>query len=197
MKLLKNEPKHKTFTKKRHYPLPESIQKNNDYEGKLSDHTILIRLYGIDAPEIAKNGNAGMAYADEAKDYTFSKSKNKMVSVKLLRKDQYSRVVGKVVTDDCYLMDSNSPMPSSSASMGMDMSICKPNYDHLDLSMGLAHNGYSTMYKGGGAEYDGGKKELEREVELAQVKRKGMWVNGVENVQTPGEYKKTLRENSK
>lgn len=186
----------------RHYPLPEAIQKNNEYEGKLYDHTILIRLYGIDAPEIGKNGNPPMAYADDAKEYTISKIKNKMVSVKLLRKDQYSRVVGKVVTDDCYPIDSNSPMAGVGKGVGpsassMAMSVCKPNYDHLDLSMGLAHNGYSTMYRGGGAEYDGGKNELDREVEFAQVRRKGMWTNGVENVQTPADYKKTLRENSK
>lgn len=142
-----------------------------------------------------------MAYAEEAKDYTMSKTKNKMVSVKLLRKDQYSRVVGKVVTDDCFPVNSYSPLAGvegkSVTSKSMSLPLCKPNYDHLDLSMGLAHNGYSTLYRGGGAEYDGGKNELEREVEFAQVGRKGMWTNGVENVQSPAEYKKALRQNPK
>ncbi len=157
-------------------------------------------MYGIDAPEIGKNGNPPMAYADEAKAYTASKIDNKIVNVKLLRKDQYSRVVGKILTDECFPIDSFSSSggkittPSTVDTMNGFGSVCKPNSDHLDLSVGLAHNGYSLLYKGGGAEYDGGRNDLEREIQFAQVKKKGVWTNGVENVQTPADYKRSIKE---
>ena len=177
----------------RHYPL-YPLQSENRFDGKLVDHTIIIRLYGIDAPEIGKNGNPAMAFADEAKDYTSSKINGKIVNVKLLKKDQYSRVLGKVVTDDCFPTETSS---SSNDPMMFGGKTCKPNNEHLDLSLGLAHNGYSTLYRGGGAEYDGNKNLLENEIRFAQGQRKGVWTNGIENAQSPAEYKKAMREGAK
>jgi endonuclease YncB( thermonuclease family) len=174
----------------RHYP-NYPYQKQNEYNGKLYEHTITIRLYGIDAPEIAKNGNPGMAYANESKDYTMSKVNGKIVNVKVFKKDQYSRVLGKVMTDECYPIDSFSTMKVSTTSPS---AVCKPNYDYLDVSQGLAHNGLSTLYRGGGAEYDGNKNGLEKEIQFAQINKKGIWTNGVENAQSPAEYKRAMRE---
>lgn len=147
-----------------------------------------------------------MAFANEAKDYTIDKINGKIVNVKLFKKDQYSRVIGKVVTDDCYPMDSftsssilsSSPStPSSVINTVMAQPLCPPNYDHLDLSIGLAHNGYSTLYSGKGAEYDGNETMLKKEIQFAQAKRLGVWTNGIENVQSPAEYKRALKENAK
>lgn len=176
----------------RHYPL-YPLQTQNDFNGKLSDHTITIRFYGIDAPETAKNGNPPMAFADEAKDYTSDKIYGKIVNVKLLRKDQYSRVVGRVMTDECYPIDSFRIIGSASA-VPIGSSACQANYDNLDISLGLAHNGFSTLYSGKGAEYDGNKIDFEREINFAQINRKGVWVNGIENVQSPAEYKRAMKE---
>ena len=132
-----------------------------------------------------------MAFADEAKDYATSKVNGQLVDVKLLRRDQYSRVVGKVITNQCYPIDSFSVMRTTNKTPS---SSCKPNYENLDLSLGLAHNGYSTLYRGGGAEYDGNKNDLEKEIQFAQIQRKGVWTNGVENAQSPAEYKRAIRE---
>ncbi len=138
-----------------------------------------------------------MAFADEAKDYTRSKINGKIVNVKLLKKDQYSRVLGKVVTDDCFPTETLMPTSSSSDSFALGGKTCKPNNEHLDLSLGLAHNGFSTLYRGGGAEYDGNKSQLEKEIQFAQIQRKGVWTNGIENAQSPADYKKAIRESAK
>lgn len=155
-------------------------------------------MYGIDAPETGKYGNPPMAFANEAKDYTMSKINGKIVHVKLLRKDQYSRVVGKVLTDECYPVTSidNTIIRSSSSLLDI-VPACMPNYDNLDLSLALARNGYSTLYTGKGAEYDGNEIVFEQEIKYAQSERKGVWSNGIENVQSPAEYKRMIREAAK
>ena len=156
------------------------MQSTNEYKGKLSEHTITVRLYGMDAPEVGKNGNPSMPFATEAKEYTLNKVGNQIVNVKLLRKDQYSRVVGKVINT------------SSRECTQAAAATAAASYE-CDLSLGLIHNGYGTMYKGKGAEYDEKKNDFEKEVEYAQRQKKGIWYNGVENVQTPAEYKRAIK----
>jgi endonuclease YncB( thermonuclease family) len=166
---------------------------------------------------MGKNGNPSMLFANEAKEYTMTKVDDQIVTVKLLDKDQYSRVIGKVVTDECFPISSFSSSLSSSSSSSSSKkhhdntdeerstgslsmkknTLCKPEYDHLDLSLGLAHNGYSTLYRGGGAQYNGNKKQLENEIQYAQNARKGVWMNGVDNAQSPAEYKKMMKEKQK
>ena len=51
----------------RHTPL-YPLAKRGDYCGKLSECTVSVRLYGVDAPETAKFGNPEQPYAREAKD---------------------------------------------------------------------------------------------------------------------------------
>jgi len=55
-----------------------------------------VRLYGIDAPELGKYGNPSMPFADEARKYTQSLVDEKIVQVKMLRRDRYARVIGRV-----------------------------------------------------------------------------------------------------
>lgn len=157
----------------RHIPL-YPLHKSNDYTGKLTESTIPIRLYGIDAPEIGKYGNPSMPFAEDAKDWLSDKTKDKIVKVKLLRRDQYNRVVGKVTTKRKFI-------PSFLSS--------------LDLSIGLAHNGLAVMYTCGGAEYDGNRQRLENEIDYAKRKRLGIWSNGVENVELPSQYKRSMKQN--
>ena len=148
----------------RHTPLyPSSKGENACVNKKLTECTISVRLYAVDAPEIAKSGNPGQPYSQEAKDYITDKAYDKVVQVKLLRKDRYSRVVGSVTVLS------------------------------TDLSEGLAENGYASIYTGGGAEYDGKRDELEKAVQKAQSMKVGIWSNGVDGFQDPAAYKREIR----
>lgn len=150
------------------YPL----QRESPYEGKLSENTIQVRLYGIDAPEIKKSGKPypSMPYAEESKAWTSDKVIGKIVEVKLFQKDQYNRVIGKVTT---------TTLPP------------------IDISAGLLHNGYATLYEGKGAEYDGNRDKFVKEIEYAQKNRLGIFTNGIENAQSPAEYKKMIKAKQK
>jgi endonuclease YncB( thermonuclease family) len=105
--------------------IPTPIQKRG-----ISDITIAVRLYGIDAPEVAKNKNqTSQPYGDDAKQYTYDTIYHKMVKVTLLQKDKYGRVVGVVET------------------------IGNNNVPPKDLSIELAKQGLAELYTGGGAQY--------------------------------------------
>lgn len=149
----------------RHLPLYPFV-KSNDYKGSHTEHTISIRIYGVDAPETAKKGNPGMPFANEATEYTKDLLDQKIVSIKLLRKDQYNRIVGVVKT----------------ASF---IPFCGSN---TDVSMGLAKGGLATLYTGGGAEYNGNREGLEKNIEYAKKKKKGIWSS--DNVALPSDYKR-------
>jgi len=112
-----------------------------------------------------------MPFAEEAKQWTYSAVNGEIVRVKLLNKDQYNRVIGKVTTTT-----TSSP---------------------IDISIGLVHNGYATLYQGKGADYDGNREILIKELASAQKRMVGIWTNGVENVQTPAEYKRMMKANAK
>jgi len=45
------------------------LSQKNDFRGRLTDETLLIRLAGVDAPETAKRGEPGQPFADEATDF--------------------------------------------------------------------------------------------------------------------------------
>lgn len=59
--------------------------------------------------------------------------------------------------------------------------------------MGLAKNGLAVLYTGGGAEYDGGRSELQSLIDTAKRRRRGMWYSGEVGVQTPAQYKQNLK----
>ena len=107
-----------------------------------------------------------MPFADEAKEWTSDKAYGKVVKVKLLQRDQYSRIIGEVTTTST---------------------------NKVDLSVGLVHEGLATIYTGKGAQYDNHKDIFDREVQWAQKEHMGMWYNGVENVQTSAEYKRSMK----
>jgi len=155
----------------RHTPLyPLSKGERGCVGKKLSECTISVRLYGVDAPETAKFGNIGQPYSQEAKQYTSNRIYDKVVRVKLLRKDQYSRVIGKITTRNKFL-----PFLAN------------------DLSTSLLEQGYASLYTGGGAEYDGQRDKLEEKMQTAQNKRRGVWSNGIDNFVDPAAYKKEMR----
>mmetsp|Transcript_28043 Transcript_28043/g.82457 ORF Transcript_28043/g.82457 Transcript_28043/m.82457 type:complete len:176 (+) Transcript_28043:183-710(+) len=80
----------------RHYPF-YPLKWRGSYDGKLTQNTISVRIYGVDAPELAHFGNPSMPFAEEAKHWLCDLVDGKIVRVKLLRKDQYSRAVAKVM----------------------------------------------------------------------------------------------------
>jgi endonuclease YncB( thermonuclease family) len=66
----------------------------------IADKTLILRLHGVDAPEVAKpsNGNVGQPFSKQAKDYTADLVYHRMVKVTFLKKDQYRRAVCQVET---------------------------------------------------------------------------------------------------
>ena len=66
------------------------------FNGLLSENTIVVRIAAVDTPETAKFGNQGQKLGPAATEFAKEKLFGKKVSVKLLSKDQYGRVVGLV-----------------------------------------------------------------------------------------------------
>lgn len=149
----------------RHTPL---FRKGRDCKKPISDCSISVRLYAVDAPETAKRGNPGQPFAKEATEYTSDQVLDRIVSVKLLRKDQYARVVGKVTTQ-------NKLLP----------------FLKKDVSVSLAEKGLASLYTGGGREYDGNRDVLEKKIETAKQKRLGIWSSG--DFSDPAQYKRDVK----
>jgi endonuclease YncB( thermonuclease family) len=142
---------------------------------KLSDSTIIVRLYGVDAPETAKyRGQEGQPFGEEAKTYVLDKvgDTHRKVKLKLLSKDRYRRVLGKITYKGGLL-----------------------GLQDKDLSEELLKQGLATVYRQGGAVYDGNRRELELLEARARQQKRGMWRNVDEvSFQTPAEYKAGLRQ---
>lgn len=151
----------------RHYPFYPLGLKSR-FDGRLSDNTIAIRIYAVDCPEVAKFGNKAMPMADEATAFTRRLVDKKVVRVKLLRRDQYNRVVGKVFV--------KSWIP----------------FRKTDLTLQLAERGYATLYTGGGAEYDDKRELIEKKIATAKKKKRGIWKNSGD-FETPAEYKRRIK----
>lgn len=112
---------------------PEPLQKRG-----IADDTLVIRLYGIDCPEIAKNKNqTTQPFANEAKQYTSDLIYRQMVKVTFIRRDRYGRAIAMVET-----------LPSA----GFLLSGV-PGLGPKDLTLELAKAGLAELYTGGGAEY--------------------------------------------
>lgn len=112
---------------------PEPLQKRG-----IAEDTLVIRLYGIDCPETAKNKNqATQPFGDEAKQFTSNLIYHQMVKVTFVRKDRHGRAIAMVET-----------LPSA----GFLLS-CVPGLGPKDLTLELARAGLAELYTGGGAEY--------------------------------------------
>lgn len=105
----------------------------------IADQTLIVRLYGVDAPEVAKpsNGNVGQPFAQDAKDCTSSLVYHQVVKVTFLKKDQYRRAVCLVET-----------LPRNRFLSFL------PGFGPRDVSVELAAAGLVELYTGGGAEYN-------------------------------------------
>jgi endonuclease YncB( thermonuclease family) len=104
---------------------------------RIADQTLIVRVYGVDCPEIGKFGKASQPYAQEAKDFACRRVQHRVVRITFLRKDQYRRAIGKVESVPSLLF---SWIPLS-------------RFRPADLSVDLATAGLAELYTGGGAEY--------------------------------------------
>jgi endonuclease YncB( thermonuclease family) len=102
----------------------------------IGNTTIVVRLYGVDAPETAKKKTeTSQPFGEEATQFTKDFVFHKVVTIKLLRRDKYRRIVAEVSTF------------ASTTSPGI---FSPPK----DLSLELASRGLATIYTGKGSEYD-------------------------------------------
>eukprot|EP00741_Cyanophora_paradoxa_P019747 tig00021167_g19058.t1 len=132
----------------------------------LREVALSIRLAGIDAPEIGKDGRPSQPGAEASREWLREMLEGQKVTVVLHRRDQYGRLVGTVLVRKC---------------------LFKKNASVMSLRKGM-----SSIYKGGGAEYGGSLEEMERAQAKAKENRRGIW--GDPSHQSPAEYKKKLRE---
>ncbi|RYH21181.1 hypothetical protein EON65_21285 [archaeon] len=152
----------------------KSCTRARSYEGPMKDHTIMVRIAAVDTPETAKRGEKGQPFAEEARLFTEKQLKNKEVDVKLLSKDKYGRVIGRISYKSTYFF-------------GM-VSIKR------DISEELLKQGLAVVYRQGGAQYDGGVAQWNALEQRAIQQKKGMWKNGKDKVETPAQYKRKAKE---
>lgn len=143
------------------------------FTGKLSEHTIAVRIAAVDTPEVAKFGKPEQPFSQEAKEFATRKLLGKRVVVKVLSRDHYGRLIGIVkYKDDSYF-------PSF---------LCR----NKNMSEQLLRKGFAAVYRQQGAQYDGTIDRWNK-VEAEAIRgRKGMWINGIDNVVLPSDFKKKL-----
>jgi micrococcal nuclease len=149
-------------------------RKSADFTGSLKENTIAVRIAAVDTPEIAKFGNNGQKFGEEAKEFTTFKLLGKKVTIKLLSLDRYGRVIGRI------LYRENSVLPKFLTSK-------------KDISEELLQHGLASVYRQGGAQYDGPVEKWNAIEKQAISRRRGMWVNGQATAELPSEFKKSTR----
>jgi endonuclease YncB( thermonuclease family) len=115
---------------------PEPLTKRG-----IADDTLVIRLYGIDCPEIAKNAKqTTQPFGIEAKQFASNLVYHQMVKITFIRKDRYGRAIAMVET-----------VPTMTA--GSFLLSGLPGLGPKDLTVELARAGLAELYTGGGSEY--------------------------------------------
>jgi micrococcal nuclease len=148
------------------------------YDGALKGNTIAVRLAAVDAPETAKFGEAGQPLGEAAKVFVEERVAGKRVTVKLLSRDRYGRVVALVKYRD------NAWLPNF---------LCTKK----DISEQLLLHGMAAVYRQGGAQYDGPiTRWNELEKQAIRYKR-GIWMNGEQNADLPSAYKKAMNQKTR
>lgn len=149
---------------------------DSTFVGPLSQNTIIVRLAAVDAPELGKGNKSGQPFAEEAANFVSANLKGKKVCIKLLAKDQYGRVLGRVT----YRKSGMFIFRSSKR----------------DISEQLLKKGLAVVYRGGGARYDGGVDQWNQLEQLAVEKKRGMWARGRDSVQLPSQFKEQSRRSN-
>ncbi|KNZ57143.1 hypothetical protein VP01_222g2 [Puccinia sorghi] len=153
----------------------------------LKDMTIHIRLAGVDAPEVsqlfaclAHFGNPAQPFSKEAFDYLTNLVNQKKVTVDLLSKDRYNRIVGMTFVRRWKFF---------------------PFTQNVSLLM--VQQGLATVYRSAGAEYGRYAAQFERAEVTAKLsvakhylrpsrsprKKLGMWSLNSLEFESPRDYK--------
>ncbi|DBA00599.1 TPA: hypothetical protein N0F65_007728 [Lagenidium giganteum] len=135
-------------------------------KGKLSEHTLQIRLAGVDTPETAKFGNPGQPFGEEAKKWLSTAIEGRRLTLTLLHKDQYSRAV-------CMVHYGRWPF-------------------RKNASEELLKAGLGNIYRQAGAVYGGRLEVFEKLEQHAQKKKIGIWSQG-KKYESSSDYKARLR----
>jgi micrococcal nuclease len=157
---------------------PSASSSSSVSSRRIWDSTLKLRIYGVDCPELQKRSTdpPSQPYAVEAKDFTSQLVLGKKVRIKLLRKDQYGRAVAKVETRRGII----------------------PFFDRRkDVSIELLRRGFATVYRGGGAAYDGKKHVLEGLEDQARRRRRGIWSAEDNERVSPAEFKRQQKAEKK
>ncbi|KAI8926596.1 hypothetical protein BC831DRAFT_455932 [Entophlyctis helioformis] len=133
--------------------------------------SLFIRLAAVDAPESAAFGNPAQPFAAEAKAWLANCIDGRIVRVKLLRRDQYGRLVGMVYVSQTFCLLSRT----------------------INVPMELLRKGLAVVYRSQGAEYGGLRGEFERVEAEARRKRRGLWALDRRDFESPGAYKRRTK----
>lgn len=157
----------------------------------LRDNTILVRIYAVDAPETAKFGNPGQPFAKEATDLMKEKLYERYIYLRILGRDQYSRIIGRLV----YVTGDGGKERSPLIAMlcgGRSAGSGRQG----DVAEDLLKKGYACMYRGRGAEYDGPSQRdrLEGMESTAKKKTVGIWSISEADRELPSEYKASIKK---
>ena len=156
-----------------HRKKPEPLQQRG-----IAKDTLSIRIYAVDTPETAKSKNGiSQPFGDEATAFTTKLVLHKVVKITLLRKDQYRRAVAVVET-----------VPSPLAFLGFGIVLGRRR---KDVSLELTKAGLAELYTGGGAEYNNNLPKLQKALDRAKRRKKGIW--SLPNRVSAADYKKQQR----
>ncbi|MBW0523048.1 hypothetical protein O181_062763 [Austropuccinia psidii MF-1] len=139
---------------------------------ELKHRTIHIRLAGIDAPELAHFGNPAQPFSKEAFVLLESLVYQRMVTVDLLSKDRYNRIVAMTFVRRWKFL---------------------PFTRNVSLEMVKA--GLATVYRSAGAEYGNFLSQLESAEVKAKKRKCGIWSLKSKEYESPRDYK--LRHSNK
>ncbi|CDS10686.1 hypothetical protein LRAMOSA11172 [Lichtheimia ramosa] len=138
---------------------------------ELRNQTIAVRLAGIDAPEGAHFGMPAQELSSESKSFLTSLVLNRMVTVQLLSRDQYSRAVAMAYVRK------------------------PPFFRRKNVSVEMCKAGMASLYVAKGAQYADQLEIIKKAETRAKLLKKGIW--GLKSYVSPGEHKANyLRSNS-
>ncbi|KAJ3108110.1 putative endonuclease lcl3 [Phlyctochytrium bullatum] len=146
--------------------------------------SISVRLAGVDAPECAHWGAPGQPFAKEAQQFLANLILGKMVTITLLRMDQYGRVVASAEIDDvpgASSLDAALPLPTSKKpwSFFSGITATASHAGPRDVSLLMLEAGLAVVFEGMGAEYgedrDRAYARFKKAEAEAKRRRVGMW----------------------
>lgn len=127
---------------------------------------LVVRMAGIDAPEVRCFGRPAQAYSSEARDYLRTLILNKKVTVKILDVDRYSRLVCMVY-------------------------IKTGIFQWMNVNIEMLKAGMACVFTSGFSSFDGMEDEFKAVEAKAKATKKGMWSQ--KSMETPMEYKARYR----